>query len=262
MSKKRIGSVLLCDRDSALHSLGFKERLSLGPLKYAASYLGELEVDEILLLSIDGAAEVNFSAVNELIQNAKMTPCSYGGGVVNKDQVRKLIQMGIDRVILGPRILKKPEILEGYFDEFGLETFIIHVPLLRICDKSDYKVWANELTIDEIQNKLLKLTEERLIPEIMITDVQSSGFGNRHSVSFWQEIPSFIMDLPNKVAFGGLYSLAQSSPEAYELLLSQFNAVFVGSALFQGPSRVRNLKELNPDIYRPLESVHSRGGRE
>jgi len=262
VSTKRVGSVLLCDKDSALHSLGFEERLSLGPIKFAASYLANLEVDEILLLSIDGSAEVNFLAVNELIQNAKMTPCSYGGGVTNRNQVKKLIQMGIDRIILGPRVLKKPEILESYFEEFGLETFVLHIPLLRICGENIYKVWANELTLDEVQFKLLKLQEESLIPEIMITDVQSSGFGNRHSADFWQEIPSSILRLPNKLAYGGLYSLAQSNPHAYELLVRQFNAVFVGSALFQGTSRVINLKELNPAIYRPLESADPRKGRE
>lgn len=259
---KRFGSVLLCDRDSALHSLGFKEKLSLGPINFAASYLGTLEVDEILLLSIDGSAEVNFSAVNELIQNSRMTPCSYGGGVTNRNQVKKLIQMGIDRVVLGPRILKKQEILERYFDEFGLETFIIHIPLLRICDKNVYKVWANKLTIDEIQTRLFKLKEEKLIPEIMITDVQSSGYGNIHSVDFWREIPSSIFDWPNKSAYGGLYSLAQSNPEAYELLVQQVNAVFLGSSLFQGTSRVRDLKERNPTIYRPLESGKQNEGRE
>lgn len=262
MSTKRLGSVLLCDKDSALHSLGFKEKLSLGPIKFAANYLEELEVDEILLLSIDNSTEVNFLAANELIQNAKMTPCSYGGGVRNRNQVKKLIQMGIDRVVLGPQILKKQEILEEYFEEFGLETFIIHIPLLKNYDKNDYEVWSNKLTIDEIQNRLFILKEERLIPEIMITDVQSSGFGNRHSVDFWREIPSFILNWPNKIAYGGLYSLAQANPETYELLVKQFNAVFLGSALFQGTSRVRNLKGLSPAIYRPLESGNQREGKE
>jgi phosphoribosylformimino-5-aminoimidazole carboxamide ribonucleotide (ProFAR) isomerase len=259
---KRIGSVLLCNKDSALHSLGFKEKLSLGPLNFAASYLEKLEVDEILLLSIDGSSEVNFLAVNELIQNAKMTPCSYGGGVTNRMQVKKLIQMGIDRVVLGPQILKKQEILEEYFDEFGLETFIIHIPLLRICDKNVYEVWANKLTIDEIQTRFLKLKEEKLFPEIMITDVKSSGFGNTHSVDFWHKIPSSILDWPNKIAYGGLYSQALFDPQAHERLVKQVNAVFLGSALFQGTCRVRNLKELFPAIYRPIESHKQQKGRE
>lgn len=262
MSTKRIGGVLLCDKNSALHSLGFNEKLSLGPIEFAASYLADLEVDEILLLSIDGSTEVNFLAVNKLIQNAKMTPCSYGGGVTNRNQIRKLIQMGIDRIILGPRVLKKQKMLEGFFDEFGLETFVLHIPLLKICDQNVYSVWANELTIDEVQSKLLKLEKDKLIPEIMITDVQSSGFGNRHSADFWQKIPSSILDLPNKLAYGGLYSLAQSNLEAYERLVRQFNATFVGSALFQGTSRVKNLKELNPAAYRPLESANPNKGRE
>ena len=256
---KRFGSVLLCDRDSALHSLGFKEKLSLGPVNFAANYLGELEVDEILLLSIDGSKEVNFLAARELIQNAKMTPCSYGGGVRNRNQIKKLIQMGIDRVVLGPQILGKQKTLERYFDEFGLETFIIHIPLIKIFNKNEYEVWANKPTIDEIQTRLLILKQERLIPEIMITDVQNSGFGNKHSVDFWRELPRFILDWPNKIAYGGLYSLSQSNLETYELLVQQFNAIFLGSAFFQGTSRVRKLKGLSPAIYRPLVSEQREG---
>lgn len=63
----------------------------------------EKEVDEIALLDISATAErrgPDFEKIKEIVSEAFM-PLAYGGGITTTDQVRELIQIGVEKIIIG-----------------------------------------------------------------------------------------------------------------------------------------------------------------
>lgn len=73
------------------------------------------------VVDLDGAARgelVNLAHVREILERVKL-PVQYGGGVRGRDDVERLLEMGVRRVILGTRALEEPAFAEEMIGVFG-----------------------------------------------------------------------------------------------------------------------------------------------
>ncbi len=75
------------------------------------------------LVDLDGAKDgttANFAAVSELVE--KMAPlgveCELGGGVRSEDTIKRLLDLGLTRLVVGTLALKKPEWFEEMVQKF------------------------------------------------------------------------------------------------------------------------------------------------
>ena len=166
------------------------------------------------------------------------------------EEYKKLIALGIDRIVLSVKALNDINKLKFFFHNFGLETFIIHLPLIHLNNGHPPTLHSQRIFIEEVEISLRKLKEDGLFPEILITDVVNTGFGNKHSEYFWTNIPVFIQTWPRKSAYGGLYSLSVHGPDVHQIIVEQFDAMFIGSALFQGTGRMQEIRSRNTILYR------------
>ncbi len=91
------------------------------------------EVDEIALLNIratvDGTA-MPFALMEELASEC-WVPLSYGGGISNLEQVRQILGLGIEKVVLGTAAADQPELIRTVAETFGSQAVVVSVDAMQ-----------------------------------------------------------------------------------------------------------------------------------
>ena len=138
----------------------------------------ELEVDELCVLDIRASKErrgPNFALLNEVASECFM-PLSYGGGITNIDEARKIFSIGFEKIILNTSAHQNPGLVTQISNEFGSQSIIISIDF-----KSNFfgkfSVHTHSGTKNTRMHPLswaLKV-EELGAGEILLTDIKMEG---------------------------------------------------------------------------------------
>jgi imidazole glycerol-phosphate synthase subunit HisF len=102
LQTKRIIPVLLIHKGLLYKSVRFKDHRYVGDPINAVRIFNEKEVDELVIIDIDASrtgTAPNLDYISEMASEAFM-PLAYGGGITHTDQVRAIIDRGVEKVIL------------------------------------------------------------------------------------------------------------------------------------------------------------------
>jgi cyclase len=97
-----IPTLLIDGRGRLVKTVKFDKRTYIGDPINAVRIFNGKEVDELLLLDIDATQESrapNYDAIEEIVSEAFM-PVGYGGGIRTMDEVARLFQCGIEKVVI------------------------------------------------------------------------------------------------------------------------------------------------------------------
>jgi cyclase len=86
----------------------------------------EKEVDEIVVLDIDASRdnrEPNYRLIEEMAGEAFM-PVAYGGGIRTIEQVRRLIRLGIEKVVINTTAFESAEVIRQASEMFGKQAVV------------------------------------------------------------------------------------------------------------------------------------------
>ena len=76
-----------------------------------AQYWVEQGAERLHLVDLDGARDgqlANLDAISKIV-SAVNVPCQLGGGVRNEETIRELLDLGLNRLIIGSRALREPD---------------------------------------------------------------------------------------------------------------------------------------------------------
>ena len=107
MLRSRIIPVLLIKGSSLVKTVKFKKYAYIGDPCNTVRIFNELEVDEISILDIDASVkkkDPQYDLIEEIASEAFM-PLSYGGGVDSLEKAKKILQLGIEKIILNSAAL-------------------------------------------------------------------------------------------------------------------------------------------------------------
>jgi cyclase len=102
MHRTRVIPVLLHKGQGLYKTVKFKEPKYLGDPINAVKIFNDKEVDELCFLDITATVEgkePNYKVISEIASESFM-PLSYGGGISNVEQARKLFSIGVEKIIL------------------------------------------------------------------------------------------------------------------------------------------------------------------
>lgn len=103
MIPKRLIPVLLIDRNHrVVKTVGFGERTYIGDPFNVIRLFNEKEVDELCVLDIDATTDrrpPDFGLAAALATECFM-PLSFGGGIASVDHARRLVSVGIEKLVL------------------------------------------------------------------------------------------------------------------------------------------------------------------
>lgn len=184
----------------------------------------------IHLVDLDGAKAghpVNLEAL-EAICKAVTIPCELGGGIRTVEDARKVLDLGISRVILGTVVCDEPKLAETFISQFGSEKIVVGI------DAKDGKVatrgWVETSSTDafELARKLYLFGVSRFI----YTDIATDGALCGPSLKSTAELCDLLPDC-NVIASGGV-SCAKDITDLNALGKANLEGVIVGKALYDG----------------------------
>jgi cyclase len=98
----RLIPVLLLKGKGLVKTTGFKNPVYVGDPINAVRIFNEKEVDELVLCDIEASMQQrdpNYAWIKDIVSECFM-PVGYGGGIRSMDQIRKIFDLGVEKVIL------------------------------------------------------------------------------------------------------------------------------------------------------------------
>lgn len=123
----RVIPVLLVSDGYLVKPVKFKGGKYIGDPINAVRIFNEKQVDELLICDIDATvkgAGVNYSLIEEIATEAFM-PVGYGGGVTDADEARRIVSIGVEKVVLGSAAVNRPEAVSEVSAALGSSSTVV-----------------------------------------------------------------------------------------------------------------------------------------
>ncbi len=178
------------------------------------------------LVDLDGALaghSVNAEAIDEIL-NTVDVPVQLGGGLRSADSVRFMLNLGVNRCIIGTKAAQNPEFIRELVLEFGPERIVVGVD----AKNGMVAVEGWEQTSNRTAVELCLKMKEYGVRHIVYTDISRDGMLNGPNV----EVTKILLkktDL-DVIASGGVSSMEDLN-RLYE---EGIPGVVIGKAIYEG----------------------------
>jgi cyclase len=135
----RVIPTLLLDDEAFVKTTGYREPRYVGDPVNVINLFNRFEVDEIVLLDIGASArrrEPTFDLIGELAAEC-WVPLAYGGGITTYEQARRILSLGVEKVVLGTAVDRQPELLGEIARTYGQQAVVASVDVRRDGDRFD-----------------------------------------------------------------------------------------------------------------------------
>lgn len=204
MLKTRVIPVLLLKNYGLVKSVKFKNHKYVGDPINAVKIYNEKEVDELLIIDIDASREKrdpNYELITAISREAFM-PFGYGGGIQNISQIKKLMQLGVEKVTINTHALQQPDFLTEASELCGSQSIVVAIDA-----KKD--LFGNLHVYDHISGKNLRMNpweyaaiaESKGAGEILLTSVDLDGMYTGYDLDLIKKVSSAV-NIP-VIALGG-----------------------------------------------------------
>lgn len=233
--RTRVIPVLLLTERGLVKSVQFKDERYVGDPINALKIFNDKEVDELFLIDIEATKKnvsPRFDYLRELATECFM-PMGYGGGIKTPDDIKRILQIGYEKICLQAAALENPRLIESAAREFGSQAVVVCIDVKRSF-LGGYKVVSRGSS--KVENvKLLewaKHVEECGAGEIIIQSVDRDGTMKGYDTEVIKSV-SEAVSIP-VVALGG----AASVDHFKSAIQSGASAVAAGSMfVFYGQHR-------------------------
>ncbi|BDZ68304.1 1-(5-phosphoribosyl)-5-[(5-phosphoribosylamino) methylideneamino] imidazole-4-carboxamide isomerase [Methanobacterium ferruginis] len=187
--------------------------------------MGKKGASLLHVIDLGGALEEggNLPVVEKILSEVSI-PVQMGGGIRTIDDAIHLLDMGVNKIILGTLAIQNPDTVEVLADEYGSERIIVAL------DSKDSQVVVRGWTekTDQTAPELGKILEKRGAGEILFTNVDHEGLLEGFNID-----P--LLKLLKSVEIPVVYSGGVSTLEdVAKLSQTDVYGVVIGSALYKG----------------------------
>lgn len=127
--RKRVIPVLLLKGEGLVKTKKFSNPQYVGDAVNAVKIFNEKEVDELALIditSLSERSEPNFSLIKDVASEC-FSPLAYGGKITNEEQIRKILNIGVEKIIINTAAIENPSFLKQATANFGSSTIVASV---------------------------------------------------------------------------------------------------------------------------------------
>jgi cyclase len=125
----RIIPVLLLSDGGLVKTMRFRDPRYVGDPINAVRIFNEKQVDELIVLDIQASVDgrpPDESAIAEIVSEAFM-PVGYGGGIRDVGEATRLIQLGVEKVVVNTAAVESPAEVARIADRLGGSTLVVSV---------------------------------------------------------------------------------------------------------------------------------------
>lgn len=209
MLKTRVIPCLLLMNNGLVKTTKFRGPVYIGDPINAVKIFNEKEVDEIILLDIT-ATECrrgpNFQLISDIASECFM-PLAYGGGIKSLSDIKKVIDIGVEKVIINSSAIESPLFIREAAGLYGSQSIIISIDVKKKFSGA-YEVFShrgrNGTDLDPAQHAVRM--EEEGAGEIFLNSIDKDGTREGYDIELIKRVSSAI-SIP-LIACGGAGSLS------------------------------------------------------
>ena len=130
--RPRVIPCLQIDQRSLVKTRSFKDPLYLGDPVNAVRIFNDLEADELIVVDISATRRgvgPDFEFIEEFASECFM-PLAYGGGITEIGQVRRLFDLGVEKVVLNS-VTNLADFVAASAATFGRQSIVVSVDVRR-----------------------------------------------------------------------------------------------------------------------------------
>jgi cyclase len=178
MLKIRVMPTLLFKDVGLVKGVSFESWRRIGSAMQAVKVYNMREVDELVFLDITATHDSrppDFETVDELADECFM-PMTVGGGVTTLDHVRRLLQVGADKVAINTAAVETPQLIPQAANQFGSQCVVISIDARRHADGA-YEVYIHSGTVATTKDPVTLAREVEALGagEILLTSIDRDG---------------------------------------------------------------------------------------
>ena len=185
---------------------------------------------EILhIVNLDGAMNLddskNLRALDDILYAINL-PIQFGGGVRSIDDVQKLDDLGVTRIVVGTAAIENPLLLQSMLDEFG-STIVVGIDARN--GMVALRGWQKtaDITALDLAQKVADMGVERIV----YTDIARDGMMGGINLEATREIAE-VSGL--KVTASGGVATLEDIYSVKELQEFGVDSLIIGKALYEG----------------------------
>lgn len=205
------------------------------PVEMARRWTGE-GAEFLHLVDLDGAfrGEPAHTAVVSAIARSVKVPVQVGGGLRDREDVARLVDAGVRRVIFGSRAVSRPDLIEALVGEFG-DRIVVGIDARE--GRVQVRGWleTTAVTVTDLARRMEALG----VRTIIYTDTARDGMLHGVNVEGVRALCGAVRC--GIVASGGVASEADVRALA-ALGLDNLDGAIVGKALYEGRATLAGLR--------------------
>ena len=133
MLRTRVIPSLLLSNRRLVKTVRFKKRVYVGDPINTVKIFNDKEVDELVLLDIDATVQKREPdyAYLELVATQCFMPLAYGGGIKSAAQVRRLLSLGIEKVIINSAAVADSDLVREAAEQAGSQSTVVSIDVKK-----------------------------------------------------------------------------------------------------------------------------------
>lgn len=178
MRRVRVIPIVMLLNGRAVITQKFRKPIYVGDPINAIKILNDKEVDEIIILDVSDADEVekpNFDLIEKMASECFM-PITYGGHVKNESDAARIINCGVEKISLNRLLYTNSDMVASISSRFGRQSIVASLDV-----KKDWRGRYQVVTHNARNNtglsieKVLSLIDQLGVGECLVTSVDRDG---------------------------------------------------------------------------------------
>lgn len=209
MRRVRVIPVLQIHQKKLVKTTCFKHPGYVGDPLNAIKIFNDKQVDEIAVIDIGATPEKSspdFRFIEELASECFM-PMAYGGGIKTLEHASTLIQLGVEKLIIGSSFFEKQELISSIASKYGSQSVVVSVDIKRNIFGA-YRVYVDggrtNTGFDPLEYSLS--AQKKGAGEILLQSIDRDNTRRGYDIKMIQNV-SKVLDIP-LVPCGGAASIS------------------------------------------------------
>ncbi len=209
-----------------------KTEYDLSPVEQAGKYKDH-GFKNLHIIDLDGALTgetINLDIIQDIVSKFNLK-VEVGGGIRNFDNIRKYIDAGVEKVILGSAAIKDKNFLKEACKKFHNKIALGLDAKNGYLSVSGWKESSNQLTLD-----YLKEVNNYGVSRLIYTDINRDG--TKHSPNFDETMKVAELSICPVIISGGVSSIDDIKKAKN---LKNVEGIIVGKAIYDGDIKLEEL---------------------
>lgn len=174
MALPRVIPVLLLQNGGLVKTVQFKNPVYIGDPLNAVKIFNEKEVDELIFLDLS-SGQIPFDLLKEIAEECFM-PLAYGGGIKTIEDIRAVLKIGIEKVVLNSALFENPDLVRQAVEQFGSSTVVASLDVKKnLLGKYELYAHGGKKRVRKELMACVRELEQLGVGELMIQSMDRDG---------------------------------------------------------------------------------------